>query len=94
MRDLDARLRALEARLDELAGMNLCFSCGSPSPWGTVVLLIEEGSNPPPRCASCDAQLDHDGRPLGPDPVTVVLSDLDFEAEGPEPPGAEVKPAV
>lgn len=93
MRGFDARLRKLEDRLSELEAADLCASCGSPDPHGRVVLLIEDDP-PPPRCPSCDAQLDHDGRPLGPDPVTVVLSGLEFEAEGPEPPGEEVQPAI
>ena len=87
MRDLDVRLRALEARLDELAGVDLCPECGSPSPWGAAILLMED-DRVPPRCPACDAQLDHQGRPLGPDPVVVVLEALGFaDGEEPEPPG-------
>ena len=90
-RRLESRIEAIERRLNEMAGIELCDACGGPVPYtarGLSERLHADGEFERlyPHCTSCDQPVDADGRGTGrPSPIgrSVVETLLfDDRAEG------------
>lgn len=90
MKNIDARLDALERQMAHVIAHAPCPECGGPSPEGVAVYVLEQYEELG-ACSACGKAVGCDGGPLGALSggklrLTVIRLDSCGEVDGPDPP--------